>query len=82
MIVWPRRRFVASYLRWAGVAPADPSARATYDGLMDALVDVMHRGHRCFPIFGLPLPGLLAPDVARKIVAPTLLVYGGPLDEP
>ncbi len=76
MIFWHRRAFVESYLRWAGVAPTEPAARAAYDDTMGALVDVMHAGHRTFPLFGMPLPKPIPEDVTRKIVAPTLLVYG------
>lgn len=76
MILWHRRAFAESYLRWAGVAPTDPAARSAYDALLGGIVDVMHEGHRTFPIFGLPVPAPLPEEVARKIVAPTLLVYG------
>ena len=72
MLLWKRRRFVDSYLRWAGVPPADD---AEYDAIMSGLVDVMHAGHRAFG-GGLPLPARLPEAAMRRIAAPTLLLYG------
>lgn len=72
MLIWKRRRFVDAYLRWAGV----PGGGDSYEACMNGLVDVMLAGHRRFPIFGLPLPGAISPEVLRRIRAPALLVYG------
>ncbi|MDB4967076.1 MAG: carboxylesterase [Myxococcales bacterium] len=72
MVMFKRKRSVAGYLRWAAVAGDD----AVYNDVMDGLVDVMHAGHHNFPMFGLPLPGTIAPEVLQKIKAPALLVYG------
>lgn len=72
MVMFKRKRSVAAYLRWAAVAGDD----AVYNDVMDGLVDVMHAGHHHFPMFGLPLPGTLPPEVLQAIAAPTLLVYG------
>jgi pimeloyl-ACP methyl ester carboxylesterase len=74
MLVTRSRSAVAGYLRWAAVPPLAADAR--YEALMNALIDVMHAGIRCFPSLNLPLPKRLPVEVMRAIVAPTLLVYG------
>src|SRR5262245_17068907 len=73
MILFKRRRFVDSYLRWAAVPPPGD---ARYEAPMSALVDVMHTGLCHFGGMSLPLPQRLPPEVMRAIVAPTLLLYG------
>ena len=73
MIALKRRRFAASYLRWAAVPAVDD---ARYEAWMEALIDVMHAGVCAFRGPTLPYPQKLAPAVMRAIAAPTLLVYG------
>lgn len=72
MLLWKRPRSVEAYLRWAGV----PGGGDAYEACMTGLAEVMAAGHRHFPIFGLPLPSAITPEVLRRIRTPALLVYG------
>lgn len=73
MIALKRRRFAASYLRWAAVPAVDDTR---YEAWMEGLIDVMHAGLCAFRGPTLPYPQKLPPEVMRAIAAPTLLVYG------